>query len=166
MSLAKTSRLRNSPRWVSRDDIFEWATQNEAKFTLDIKNGFDFNRTVFERALDLVNHYDFTQRVMLIGWEHHAIRWVKQTQREVTTRIILRGRPVNLVEVVRASRADALSLSYDLASKAEVDALHAEGIALTIADMFEPDFARVMKIGADMVSWGDPIVAIRETSSI
>src|SRR5712692_6997670 len=38
---------------VGLDDIFEWATHNDAKLALDIKNGFDFDRTVFERALDL-----------------------------------------------------------------------------------------------------------------
>ena len=147
---------------VGLDDICEWARGNDAQFTLDIKNGFDFDRTVFERTLALVEQYDFVERVVFIAWDHYGLRWLKERNAAVTTRAILRGRPVNLVDVVRASKADAVSLSYDLATTAEVDALHEAGIAVVIAEMFEADFARVVHIGADVVSWGDPIVAIRE----
>src|SRR5438552_261387 len=31
---------------VGLEDIFEWASANAARFTLDIKNGFDFDREV------------------------------------------------------------------------------------------------------------------------
>src|SRR5207302_1594813 len=139
---------------------------NDAKFTLDIKNGFDFEREVYERTLDLVDHYDYGGRVMLAGWDHEALRWVKETHPRLLTRALLRGRPVNLVEAVRASRADAVSLSYDLTSKREVDALHVAGVAVMISELFEPDFARVVQLEADMLSWGDPIVAIRELQQL
>ena len=147
---------------VGLDDIFEWAAHNEAKFTLDAKNGFDFDRRVFERTLELVEHYDFVGRAQFIGWDHRAVRWLKEANPDVTTRVLLRGRPVNLVDVACASRADGVSLSYDLASRVEVDALHDAGVAVLLAELFEPDFARVVEVGADAVSWGDPIVAIRE----
>src|SRR5712692_9887191 len=32
---------------VGLDDIFEWAAHNDARFTLDLKNGFGFDRKVF-----------------------------------------------------------------------------------------------------------------------
>jgi glycerophosphoryl diester phosphodiesterase len=147
---------------VGLDDIFEWASGNEARLALDVKNGFDFDRAVFRRTLDLVEHYGFNQRVIILGWDHHALCWVKEAYPEITTRILLRGRPLQLVEVVRASRADAVSLSYDLASAAEVSTLHEAGIAAMISGLFEPDFGRVVRLGADMVSWGDPIQAARE----
>ena len=147
---------------VGLEDIFEWASRNSAKFTLDIKNGFDFDCEVFRRTVDLVEHYGFTQRVMIVGWDHGAICWVKETHPEITTRVLLRGRPLNLVDLVKASMADAVSLSYDLTGKVEVEALHAADIAVVIAEVFEPDFARIVGIGADMVSWGDPIVAVSE----
>ncbi len=147
---------------VGLDDMFEWASRNDAKFSLDIKNGFDFDRAVFQRTLDLVAHYEFTQRAMLVGWDHHALRWVKQSYPDITTRILLRGRPLNLVDVVRASQADAVSLSYDLTRQSDIRALHDAGVAVLIAELFEPDFERIVQLGADMVSWGDPIVALRE----
>ena len=147
---------------VGLDDIFEWAGRNDAKFTLDIKNGFNFDRAVFERTRELVEHYGFVERAQLIGWDHAAVRALKQANPALTTRVLLRGRPLNLVEAVRASRADAVSLSYDLVSRADVDALHEAGIAVVVAELFEPDFARVVELGADALSWGDPIAAIRE----
>jgi glycerophosphoryl diester phosphodiesterase len=151
---------------VGLEDIFEWASRNVAKFTLDIKNGFDFDRRVFAHALELVEHYGFVERVQFVGWDHQAVRWLKEQNPHVTTRILLRARPINLVDIARASAADAVSLSYDLAGRAEVEALHEAGIAVLLADLFEPDFTRVVAVGADMVSWGDPIVALRELKRI
>lgn len=146
---------------VGLDDICEWAAGNACRFALDIKNGFDFDRGVFARALALVEQYDMLERVVFLGWDHHALLWLKERNPAATTRAILRGRPLNLVEAALAARADAVSLSYDLASAAEIDALHAAGVAVVIAELFEPDFGRVAALGADGVSYGDPILAIR-----
>jgi glycerophosphoryl diester phosphodiesterase len=145
---------------VGLDDIFEWAAHNDAKFTLDIKNGFGFDRRVGERALKLVEQYGFIERAQFAGWDHTAVCRLKQTRPDVTARILLRGRPVNLVETVRASHADAVSLSYDLVSREDILDLHAVNVAVVVAEMFEPDFARVVDLGADALSWGDPIEAL------
>jgi len=146
---------------VGLDDLFEWATGNDCRFALDIKNGFDFDQEVFARALDLVEQYGFVERAVFVAWDHHGLRFVKERNPQATARAILRGRPVNLVETVRAARADAVSLSYDLASADDVRALHDAGIAVMIADLFEPDFGRVVALGGDAVSYGDPILATR-----
>jgi glycerophosphoryl diester phosphodiesterase len=147
---------------VGLDDVFEWATHNSAKFTLDIKNGFGFERTVFERALDLVRQYEFLPRVVFAGWDHHALRWLKETCPTATTRVLVRGHLLDLIPTVQASLADAVSLSYDLATQNEIEALHEAGIAVVIAELFEPNFERVAQLGADGVSYGDPIIALRE----
>ncbi len=147
---------------VGLDDIFEWASHNDAQFTLDIKNGFEFDRAVFARTLALVEQYDFVERVMFAAWDHHALRWLKEQNASLTTRALMRGRLLTLVETAQASHANAVSLSYDLASGDEVSALHAVGIAVVIAELFEADFARVVALGADGVSWGDPLQADRE----
>src|SRR5207248_3202813 len=110
----------------------------------------------------LVEHYGFVERVQFIGWDHAALRALKDANPALTTRVLLRGRPLHLANIVRAAGADAVSLSYDLVSAADVAALHAAGIAVTVAELFEPDFQRVVELGADAVSWGDPIEAIRE----
>jgi glycerophosphoryl diester phosphodiesterase len=146
---------------VGLDDIFEWAARNDCRFALDIKNGFDFDWVVYASTLALVEQYGFIDRTVFIGWDHHALRRLKERNPQATTRAILRGRPVNLADVARAAQVDAISLSYDLAGEAEVRALHDEGIAVVIAELFEPDFGRVAAIGADGVSHGDPILAIR-----
>ena len=146
---------------VGLDDICEWAAGNACRFALDLKNGFDFDRAVFARALDLIEQYDLLERAVFIGWDHHALRWLKERNPGLTTRALLRGRSLKLVETAQAARVDAVSLSYDLAGPAEVEALHAAGIAVVIAEMFEPDFARVAALGADGVSFGDPIRAMR-----
>ena len=52
-----------------------------------------------------------------------------------------------------------MSLSYDLIRSGDVEQVHALGVAIMLAEMWQPDFDFVRKMGVDMVSWGDPIEA-------
>jgi len=47
---------------------------------------------------------------MFIAWDHHALRWLKAQNPNVTTRALIRARPLNLVSLAQACRADAVSL--------------------------------------------------------
>ncbi len=151
---------------VGLEDIFEWAAHNDAKFTLDLKNGFDLEYGLFARALALVEQYDLVERTVFAAWDHTGLRRLKEENQSVTTRALLRGRPLRLGPMLQACGADAVSLSYDLASADDICVLHEQGIAVVIADLFEPDFARVVALGADGVSWGDPLEAARELRAL
>lgn len=144
------------------DDLLHWLVhQEDLRLTLDVKNGFGMGVLPFARILERVERAGATARVLLAGWDHMGLLWAKRHQPQIATRAFLRGNPLDLVAVARRAEVDAISLSYDLIDRADVEALHEAGIAVMLAEMWEPNFRYPVELGVDMVSWGDPAEARR-----
>jgi glycerophosphoryl diester phosphodiesterase len=149
----------NDRKILTLEEVFGWAKDKEIKFSLDIKNGFGFDPQVFLDTLACVEDYNMVQRVMFIGWDHPSLLILKDRNPDVVTRILIRGRPVDLVQVVQAAKADAVNLDADMVTREEVDALHAAEIAVVIAETVNPDYSRPISLRADMVCCRDPKAA-------
>ncbi|MEW5718391.1 MAG: hypothetical protein AB1817_07195, partial [Chloroflexota bacterium] len=91
--------------------------------------------------------------------DHNELVRVKRAHPEITTRALIRGRLVNLTDALKACHADCVSLSYDLIRPGDVEQVHALGIAIALAELWQPDFDFVARSGVDIVSWGDPAQA-------
>jgi len=98
----------------------------------------------------------------LLAWDHTEIAQIKQAYPEVTTRALIRARLVDLPGVLKSTGADCVSLSYDLIRPGDVEQAHALGVAVVLAEMWQPDFDFVARSGVDIVSWGDPAEARRQ----
>jgi glycerophosphoryl diester phosphodiesterase len=94
--------------------------------------------------------------VLILDWDHGALRQLKREFPDVAVRALLRGRPLNLVELLQAIPADAVSLSYDLICDEDVVKVQESGMGVALVEMWQPDFERAMQLGVDIVSWGDP----------
>ncbi len=138
------------------EEVLDWLNEKEVGLSLDIKNGFGFNRQVFLDTLACVERHDLVERVMLIGWDHLGLLEAKNRNPEITTRALIRGRPVDIVQVARRARVDAVNLDADMVTKSEVESLHGARIAVVVAEMINPDFARPVELGADVVCCKDP----------
>ncbi|MCI0477282.1 MAG: hypothetical protein L0Y55_13620, partial [Anaerolineales bacterium] len=138
-----------------------WARAADACLSLDLKTGFTPEGKLTAEVLRVIERTQTADRVMLIAWEHSELVRAKNAHPEILTRALLRGRPVNLAETICACRADCVSLSYDLIRPADVEQLHARGVAVMLAEMWQPDFGFAIHSGVDLVSWGDPAQARR-----
>lgn len=143
------------------EDALVWARDADARLSLDLKTGFIPEGKLTAEVLRVIERTQTAERVMLIAWEHAELIRAKDAHPEILTRALWRGRPVNLAETIRACRADCVSLSYDLIRPADVEQLHARGIAVMLAEMWQPDFDFAIRLGVDIVSWGDPTQARR-----
>jgi glycerophosphoryl diester phosphodiesterase len=151
------SRVRPKGHGLIRlEEAFEWLSDKPVRFTLDFKNGFGFDRQVFFDALESVKARGLEDRVMFTGWDHGALLACKQRHAAITTLALLRARPVDVVQVVHQAQADAVNLDADMVQIDDVERLHAEGLAVVIADMFDADFRRAIRMGADIICCKDP----------
>jgi len=137
-------------------EVLEWLGDKAIGLSLDIKNGFGFDSQVFLDTLTCVEKYDLVERVMMIGWDHAGLLLAKTRNPTIATRALIRGRPVDIVQVAQRAQADAINLDADMVTGAEVKALHDAGIALAIAEMIDPDFSRAARLGADVICCRDP----------
>ena len=141
------------------EDVLAWARDADAKLSLDLKTGFASEGGLTAEVLRVIAKTNTADRVMLLAWDHNELTRVKHAHPNITTRALIRGRLMNLPETVRACRADCVSLSYDLIRPGDVEQVHALGVAITLAEMWQSDFDFVARSGVDIVSWGDPAEA-------
>ncbi len=138
------------------EEVLAWAQDGEVLLSLDLKTGFRPERILCQEINLLIKRTQTVNRVVLIGWDHLELKWLKMEDPEVTTRVLIRARPVDLPSVVRAASADAVSLSYDLIRPSDVQQLHDLGIAVALVEMWQPDFGLARCLDVDLVSWGNP----------
>ncbi len=142
------------------EELLAWLKGQSVGLTLDVKNGFGMGVTPFARVLDAIRRADVVEQVMVAGWDHMGLLWAKRHLPSLTTRAFLKGNVIDLVAVAKRAEVDVLSLSYDLIDATDVEALHEVGIAVMLAEMWEPNFRYPVQLGVDIVSWSDPAEAL------
>ena len=141
------------------DEVVAWAKQSGACLALDLKVGFTPPHALADAVARLVEQAGLGERVVLLAWDHIELLRLKQKHPALSTCALLRGRPADLPALLCACRCDGVSMSYDLIRPGDIQQAHALGVAVTLGDMFRPDFAFARTCGADIVSWGDPLEA-------
>jgi glycerophosphoryl diester phosphodiesterase len=141
-------------------EVLDWLNGQSVGMTLDVKSGFGAGVAVFQAVLEAARRTNSQSRLMIGGWDHIGLLWTKRHEPALRTRAFLRGSPVDLVGMVKRAEVDAVSLSYDLIDRSDVEALHEAGVAVVLTEMWEPNFRYPVELGVDMISWGDPAEAI------
>jgi glycerophosphoryl diester phosphodiesterase len=147
------------------EDVLAWARDVDTKLSLDLKIGFTPEGKLTAEVLRAIERTNTANRVMLLGWDHNELVRAKNAHPEITTRALMRARLANLPAALTAARVDCVSLSYDLIRPEDVEQAHALGVAVTLAEMWQPDFDFAIRSGVDIVSWGDPAEAKRRLDS-
>ena len=137
-------------------DVLHWARKNDVRLSLDLKGGFAIRKDFYTAVLDLIETTAMSENILLLDWDHHALQNVKIRSPQIATRALLRGRPVNLPDIVQTIQADAVSLSYDLICQQDVDQMKAIGVAVALVEMWQPDFDYALQFDIDIISWGNP----------
>lgn len=134
----------------------EQARARGVRLALDLKSPFGGGDRLADAVLGLLEPED---DVIVCAWDHPLLVRIKQARPQTLTRANLRARPVDVAAVLGPVGCDAVGLSFDLASVEEVAVAHALGIAVSVADIFTPDWRRVAALGVDIVCHGDPAAA-------
>lgn len=146
---------------VPLDDVLDWSDGKPIALGLDIKNGFGFDQQIFAIVYERIQRYHAANRIVVLAWDHWGLRSIKQHDPHITTLALIRGRPINMIEMVRACRADAINLDADMVCANDVSAAHAAGVAVVIAEMYDPNYERAAQMGADVICCKDPGAARR-----
>jgi glycerophosphoryl diester phosphodiesterase len=126
------------------------------RLTLDLKSPFGGGYPLADAVLELLEADD---EVVVCAWDHPLLVRIKEARPQTLTRANMRSRLVDLAAAVVPSGCDAVGLSFDVAGTADIEAAHALGIAVCLANIFTPDWRRVAALGVDVVCYGDPAAA-------
>lgn len=137
-------------------DAAAWARAAGVPLVLDLKSPFRGSAGLADAVLAALEPGD---DVVAIAWDHRLVLELKERRAQLRTGAVLRALPVDLAGVLRAARCDVVCLSYDLARPVDVEVAHGLGVAVSIAELFVPDWPRALELGVDLVSYGDPAEA-------
>ena len=139
------------------DEVLEWA---KGKVYLQIELKVYDNRTelLCQRVLDRLRIQCMKDQVMLISYDHHALRLCKEAEPDILTGAICQARLIDPVGVVRSVAADALCVDFQHLRRSEVELLHQAGIAVhSLAPSAEAVW-RLALWGVDIVQSDDPVL--------
>ena len=103
-----------------------------------------------------MNRTETFEHVMLISWDHVELLNIKRSYPNVTTRALIRGRLIDYSGFLTHTKADAISLTYGIVRQSDVEQVHQAGVAIVMAEMWNPDFETVENLDIDIVSWNNP----------
>ncbi len=141
------------------DKVLAWAEGCEIGLALDIKNGFGFDRQVFLDVLKLVEEANLVDRVTMMGWDHAGLRLVKQLNPLITTRLLMRGMPVDLIQMLDQAGADGLNLDLDMVTQKITDQLHSAGKFIAVGMTHHVDASLAVNWGVDIIQVQNPASA-------
>lgn len=131
-------------------EVLEWA-RGRTKILIEIKQGPIFYPSIEEMLLAALDRFQVRNDVMVISFDHHSVRKLKQLATEIPAGILYAGRCIDPVALARAASADALMPHWALVTKEEVDAAHAAGLLIGPWGGQEQNYEYLLAMGVDAV---------------
>ncbi len=138
------------------DDVLEWA-QGRAGLVIELKLGPVWYPGIEEVLVTTLRRRHAAAEVLVISFDHFAVRRVKQLDSAIRTAIMYGGRPVDPVSMATAAGADAVRPGHDTLTAEDVAACHTAGLAVipwTVND--EVSMRRMVEVGVDGMSSNYP----------
>jgi glycerophosphoryl diester phosphodiesterase len=145
-------------------DVLVWAKEEQTKLSLDLKTGFLLEHTLVKAVIKNLNQTDCWDCAMLMAWDHKELFEIKKSYPHATTRAFVTGRPMDLVQVAKAAKVNAVSLAYGVARTDDVVQLHAAGIGVALGGFWELDIEMIHELDVDIICSGQPAEAKKALS--
>ncbi len=141
------------------DEVLAWAHERGVFVDIEIKNAPYYYVGIEPAVVDALRRHDMVERVIVISFDHPAVKRVKETESRVATGVLYAGRPVDPVALARAAQADALLPHWAYVRADDVRAAHEAGIAVAPWVSSEPDVLRhLIAVGVDGIGTNHPDV--------
>lgn len=132
-------------------EVLGWA-RGRTKVVIEIKQGPIFYPHVEELLIAMLDETRMRGEVLVISFDHHSVRKVKQLAPDVATGVLYAGRCVDPVALAQAAGADALMPHWALITREEVEAAHAAELTIAPWGGPEQDYRFILATGVDAVA--------------
>jgi len=136
------------------EEVLSWA-RGRTRVVIELKG--TQNPQLVRSTLACVEKLDMVRDVMLIAFDHFALREAREASPTILTGALYVGRPVDPVSLATACGADALCPHWASISAADVAAAHRTGLAVCVWTVNEPsEIESVTRLGVDGVTSDTP----------
>ena len=141
-------------------EVLEWARAKDVVVDIEIKNAPIFYDGISEAVVDVVKAVDMTDNVIVISFDHAAVKGVKQREPKIATGVLYACRPTDAgIGLARATGADAVLPHWAYVTREDVALAHDAGLAVAPWATSDPTILRnLITSGVDAIGTNHPDV--------
>jgi glycerophosphoryl diester phosphodiesterase len=133
----------NGQRIPTLDEVLAWARTRNTIVDIEIKNAPFFYEGIEAALVSALERHQMTDQVIVISFDHVAVRRVRALQPRVVTGVLYVGRPSDAgVSMARAAGADAVLPHWAYVTAEDVATAHAAGLAVAPWASSDPEILR------------------------
>ena len=142
------------------DEVLAWAKDRVPLF-IELKHSVPPDPALGAAVVERILAHGMTERVVVISFEHLALRWVKERAPELATGALYREQVADPVRLARRIRACAvMPLCHNITAK-DVTLCHAAGLSVNVWGP-DPDYPALIAMGVDCVNADHPAQVRRD----
>lgn len=140
------------------EEVLVWARGRGVIVDIEIKNAPIYYEGIEQRVAVTLDRFAMTEQVIVISFDHAAVKRVKALDERITTGVLYACRPADAgVGLARAADADALLPQWAYVTREDVDAAHAAGLAVAPWATSDPEvMRRLIACGVDAIGTNHP----------
>ncbi len=139
------------------EEIFDLMKDTDVRLNIEIKNGPIFYNGIEKRIIELIDQYDYYNRIILSSFDHPALKKITQINKKIYTAILYGSNINNIEEYAEKLEVSAVHPHYYWATEELVKKMHSMNIAVNTWIINEiKDFKKYSKIGVDSIGTNFP----------
>jgi glycerophosphoryl diester phosphodiesterase len=141
-------------------EVLDWARARNTVVDIEIKNAPIFYDGISEAVVDVVKKADMVDQVIVISFDHAAVKRVKALEPRVATGVLYSCRPTDGgIALARAANAEAVLPHWPYVTKEDVAQAHAAGLSVAPWASSDPEVLRhLVECGVDAIASNHPDV--------
>ena len=142
-------------------EVLEWAA-GRARVAIEIKNGPLLYEGIEAKVVELLDRHGMRERALVISFDHHALRRVRDLDPAIATGVLYFGRPLDPTPLARAVGAQVHEPHWSIVTPEDVAVAHAAGLRVSTWATSDPDVLRqLVEVGVDGIATDHPDVLVR-----
>jgi glycerophosphoryl diester phosphodiesterase len=140
------------------DEALAWARGRGTLVDIEIKNAPIYYAGIEEAVVKALNSQQMAEQVIVISFDHAAVKRVRSLDPRVATGVLYAGRPVDAgVDLARQATADAVLPHWAYVTSEDVRVAHAAGLAVAPWATSDPQVLRhLIAAGVDGIGTNHP----------
>jgi glycerophosphoryl diester phosphodiesterase len=129
-------------------EVLDWARKTSVGLVVEMKER-EQPELLTSRVISILQETDSADQVMLLSFNHVDIKRIKEQDPRLRTEAIVHARHVDIVEVLKASGADSVSIELEMFAAEDAIALHEAGLTNRVHLPVPDELARYWAHGRD-----------------
>ena len=153
----KTLDAGNGEHIPTLEDVLDWARVKGATLDIEIKNAPLYYAGIEQKVVDALDRFGMTDQAVVISFDHHAVKRVKDIDSRVLTGVLYGARPVDAVTLAKQANAEALLPHHAYVTHTDVARAHAAGLVVAPWTVDDAERAKeLVDMGVDAIASNYP----------